>query len=325
MFKLSICIPTYNRKTFLVELLDSVIPQLVDSVEIVISDNASTDGTDSLINDYCKNYKNIFYHRNEKNIGPDLNYLKSVEHAKGDYCWLFGSDDAFKEGSIARLLDEIEKKEHDVYLVDRDECDYHLNFLRKHSWLSVNNDSEYLFNSNQDWLSYFNKCNSLGAVFSFLSSIVIKKQKWEQISFDETFNGSAYSHVFMIMSMLKSNGSLKYIRDSLVLCRKDNDFFSKDGYCKRFFIDVEGYQKLSEKLFESVDVQIEFRGVLVNCTPWFRLVKLYDSACHKEWKEISERLLFFGFNFWIISFSRLVARTGLTKLAIKIKKGFDYR
>ncbi|WP_157673367.1 glycosyltransferase family 2 protein [Endozoicomonas ascidiicola] len=319
MFKLSICVPTYNRKDFLVELLDSLVPQLVDSVEIVISDNASTDETEILVNEYCKTYNNISYYRNEKNIGPDLNYLKSVEHAKGDYCWLFGSDDAFKEGSIARLLCEIEKKECDVYLVDRDECDFHLNFQRKHNWLTVDTDSEYGFNNNQDWITYFNKCNSLGAVFSFLSSIVIRKQKWDLVLFDERFIESAYSHVFMILSLLKENGSLKYISDSLVLCRKGNDFFSQEGFYKRFFIDIDGYYSLSENLFENMAVRRSFRDVLVKTTPWYRLSKLYDSIGDQDINKTTKKLLDFGFNSIILTVARVCAKIGLTKLLLKVK------
>jgi abequosyltransferase len=57
---LSICIPTYNREKYLRRLLDSIVFQkeFIDTndVEIVIADNASTDSTEELVNEYTKKY-----------------------------------------------------------------------------------------------------------------------------------------------------------------------------------------------------------------------------------------------------------------------------
>ncbi|MBR7037253.1 glycosyltransferase [bacterium] len=57
---LSICIPTYNREVYLKRLVDSIISQKefvdTDDIEIVISDNASTDSTKDMINKYINKY-----------------------------------------------------------------------------------------------------------------------------------------------------------------------------------------------------------------------------------------------------------------------------
>jgi glycosyltransferase involved in cell wall biosynthesis len=57
---LSICVPTYNREKCLRRLLDSIVFQkeFIDTndVEVVISDNASTDSTKELVNEYVKKY-----------------------------------------------------------------------------------------------------------------------------------------------------------------------------------------------------------------------------------------------------------------------------
>ena len=88
---LSICIPTYNRLPFLKELLPAILGQ-VDSgraeveVEVVVSDNASTDDTA----DYLRSLSNpcLRWWTNETNIGGDRNFLKCVAEARGEYvCW----------------------------------------------------------------------------------------------------------------------------------------------------------------------------------------------------------------------------------------------
>lgn len=69
---LSIAIPTYNGAKYIREALDSIITQLDDvdeEVEIVISDNASTDQTPEIISEYQKKYPFIKYFRNDENLG----------------------------------------------------------------------------------------------------------------------------------------------------------------------------------------------------------------------------------------------------------------
>lgn len=103
---LSICIPTYNRKDCLIQCLDSIVHQAIFSdIEVVISDNASSDGTDKIIGQYTTKYPNIVYSRNEENIGFDRNMLKVVSLASGKYCLFIGDDDAFFDESLENIVD----------------------------------------------------------------------------------------------------------------------------------------------------------------------------------------------------------------------------
>jgi glycosyltransferase involved in cell wall biosynthesis len=102
--KLSICIATYNRARFLREALDSIIYQLTSECEIVISDNASTDETQTVVSEYVGRFPNVRYYRNQSNIGLDRNFDTAVSMADGEYCWLFADDDIFKEGAVAAVL-----------------------------------------------------------------------------------------------------------------------------------------------------------------------------------------------------------------------------
>ena len=103
---LSICIPTFNRLSFLKELMPAILGQ-VDAghaeVEVAVSDNASTDGTA----DYLRSLEHprLRWWTNEVNIGGDRNFLKCVAEARGEYVWLFGDDDLMPEGSVASVLD----------------------------------------------------------------------------------------------------------------------------------------------------------------------------------------------------------------------------
>ena len=81
---LSICIPTYNRAAVLEKTLDTIVQQLDDEIEIVISDNCSTDNTEEVGRKYANKYKNIKYFRNEVNV-RDANFSLSLDRGTGLY------------------------------------------------------------------------------------------------------------------------------------------------------------------------------------------------------------------------------------------------
>ena len=96
-FLLTIAIPTYNRKNMLKRALDSIVNQLNPRVEILVSDNASNDGTDDMM---AESYPMIRYIRNKTNMGSDKNFLQCYRKAKGKYVILLGSDDRLADGAI---------------------------------------------------------------------------------------------------------------------------------------------------------------------------------------------------------------------------------
>lgn len=114
MTTLSICIPTHHgRAETLAEAIESVLaqltPELRGRVEICVSDNASEDQTAELMAGYRAAHGDLVaYHRNDRNMGAQYNILKSVEIARGDWCWLHSSDDAVAPKGLATAIDLLE-------------------------------------------------------------------------------------------------------------------------------------------------------------------------------------------------------------------------
>jgi abequosyltransferase len=106
---LTIGIATYNGQVFLSAVLDTLIGLVTDkNVEIIVSDNASVDGTASIAKDFQSRYpETIRYVRNEKNIGFDANVDNVVRQAKAPFVWLMADDDFLLPGSVDRVLDVI--------------------------------------------------------------------------------------------------------------------------------------------------------------------------------------------------------------------------
>lgn len=98
---LSICIPTYNRAEVLRDTLEhyTSCEEFDDEVELIISDNASTDATKSLCTEYAEQYKNIRYFRNKENI-MDANFYTVLNYAKGEYLKLANDCVSFNNAAL---------------------------------------------------------------------------------------------------------------------------------------------------------------------------------------------------------------------------------
>ena len=268
MIDLSICIPTYNRRDYLEAAVISVIRQINEGgferiVEIVISDNCSTDGTKEMVENIRALFKNIniCYFCSDINVGADSNYLKVVSLATGTYCWLLGSDDMIADGSLKKVLEKI-KRNNSIILFERFEGRLSdMSVIGKSHYFSSSLPDEFTFwfGSEQGYDFFLGKCNGLGAIFSYLSVIVFKREKWNSVdsSLYESFIGTAYVHTAVLFNLLKldQSSSLLYAREPLVINRTGNDGFYKNVY-SRTMLDFDGYLAIS-KLFEGSPIIAE--------------------------------------------------------------------
>ncbi len=110
---LSLCIPTYNRASYLRDSIETIVSQdafQTGMVEIVISDNASTDDTEAIGMEYAKRYANVLYFRNEKNIFND-NFPLALSRGNGTLRRLCNDTLLFREGSLGRMCDVVKRYE----------------------------------------------------------------------------------------------------------------------------------------------------------------------------------------------------------------------
>ena len=107
--KISVCIPVYNREKYIAQCIESVLAQDYKNIEIIISDNCSTDGTVDIINGYLKD-KRIRFYRNETNIGMQGNAGKLIGYTAGDWLVFLSSDDFWIDSSfLSQAVDRINK------------------------------------------------------------------------------------------------------------------------------------------------------------------------------------------------------------------------
>ena len=111
---LSICVPIYNRLSFLKMMLERFMEDkslFEKKIELIISDNCSKEDLLSCVTSFQKQGLNVFYHRQERNLGPDGNFNYCFKQAHGEYMWLLGSDDIPVSGIIKGLISHLEGKD----------------------------------------------------------------------------------------------------------------------------------------------------------------------------------------------------------------------
>jgi len=117
---LSICVPTYNRENNLRECLESLECQIKgkSEIELIISDNHSTDYTKKIVEEYSQKLDNLHYFFNEENLGFDGNTIKCIERANGNYMTLLSDEDRFIDGHIDRIISVINQRKYCLILLN---------------------------------------------------------------------------------------------------------------------------------------------------------------------------------------------------------------
>jgi O-antigen biosynthesis alpha-1,3-abequosyltransferase len=221
--KLSICIPTYNRAPYLPTALESFATQITgrDDIEIVVSDNASTDETREVVRSFEQRLPHLRYFRCDENVNFDRNFLKVVELATGEYCWVFGDDDAVRPGAVQAVMDALAEG-HDVYLTNAILYDEDWGFLEDRAALDLPGDCVFLLSDPVQRLQYCEHAAKLEAFFGFISTQIFRRELcYRSIASNQAafarFIESHFIHAWLLLNATNSGPvSLRYMAAPLV-------------------------------------------------------------------------------------------------------------
>jgi abequosyltransferase len=211
---LSICIPTYNRANYLkqslVQIQKELTSDLFSKIEVLVSDNCSTDNTSEVIDIFKSQGLDINYIRNNENLGWGMNFLQCFELANSKYVLLLGDDDVLYDNSINIIIKALQSIEIGVLTF---KC-----FGYDNDWKSERPFSfskECYFN---DSIKYI---YNIGPDITMISSCVINKD-FIDIEKIKKYPIGNFAHIHLILtSALEAKNNL-FISNYLVGAKRDN-------------------------------------------------------------------------------------------------------
>ena len=100
----SIIIPVYNTAKYIARCLDSVCSQSYKNLEIIVIDDCSQDGVDTIIKLYAEKDHRIIFSRNIVNLGNGKSRNNAINMAKGEYLLFVDSDDYIQSDMVEKLV-----------------------------------------------------------------------------------------------------------------------------------------------------------------------------------------------------------------------------
>lgn len=139
---ISVCMATYNGEKYIKEQLSSILSQLSEKDEIIVSDDSSIDKTVEIIESFKD--KRIKILKNNKFRQPNLNFENALKYSKGDIIFLSDQDDVWVENKVEIILNQLKK--YDLIVSDAFITDKKLNITNESLFSEVNSNRGILKN-----------------------------------------------------------------------------------------------------------------------------------------------------------------------------------
>lgn len=107
---ISIGMPIYNEEQFLARSLESLLSQSYPNLELLISDNASTDESARICAEFAAGHENVHYYRFDSNQGAIVNFKAVLDRAKGEYFMWASGHDLWSEDYIQRCYKAMQSR-----------------------------------------------------------------------------------------------------------------------------------------------------------------------------------------------------------------------
>ena len=233
---ISVCMATYNGEKYIKEQLLSILQQIGDNDELVISDDGSNDGTVDLINSI--NDKRIQLTTNPLKRGYSNNFTHAINKASGDIIFISDQDDVWIEGKVElmlRKLNDCQMVISDAKIVDAD-----LRVLKESHFSAMGVKKGFLIN--------FLKTRYIGACMAFRREILSKA-----LPFPKHNNFCAYDYWLAVVSEMYFQVELE--EEALIYYRRhDNNALTGGEYSTNSFA-----KKMLTRLYTLFELVLRYR------------------------------------------------------------------
>ena len=214
---LTIAIPTFNRAKKLEYLIGSILPQLNPLVEILVSDNASTDDTLELMTHLAGQNSSILYVRQSENVTVDRNIESAVINSSGEFVWLCGDDDEFEPFAIEYVLRILQSGDYATGWINCSRWDTELRECLAPKIVELDEDIP-----SADIGAVMSASNIM---FSFLSAHIIRRNLWLEIQEREKCFVPPYGDcIWMVVHLLAALNRKNFVIAKPILRQRTSNY-----------------------------------------------------------------------------------------------------
>jgi len=316
---LSICIPTFNRADKLKVIL-SRLSELIDwnLFELVIVDNASTDHTSEVVQEWVPKLKcKVVYVKNENNIGGNANILRCFEKCKTRWAWIMGDDDTPENDALDKIL---------KYLTNYSKDGLLINFSTEVMCLR---EKDIICNDLNSFLKHFDSYSNLLFIStSIYNAEVLKKHLIT--AYHYTY--SMAPHLVLVLSGLNSGtGQVVLAKDIIIKFGEVEKKEQKWSYLHLFLgmstlieipntVSREAFNNFTSKVISHVILDKMLFDYLIKyylTDPVLRKY-LFNQIVSRNYKYFPGRS--FGLRVKLLAFSLIINSDYLLKLYVKVRK-----
>jgi len=268
----SIGMPVYNGENYICEALDSLIAQSFKDFELLISDNASTDGTQSICEAYARMDKRIRYVRQPSNLGVMKNLEYVLDHSSGQYFMWAAHDDMWATNWMDTLVSQF--TEHDFSIRGA------IRFMRGHEIIRERFPSNY---SKGDYIRFFIEEETSVNARNFYMYGLFDRRKLSELGRD-ALSADDFPDFLFTFQMLQG-GNLRTIRGTYQVYRMHSENTgSKRIRCKTF---QERFARLLYSVHPTAHYLQYIAAAPANVKPLIALlapIKHADNQVHLWWR-----------------------------------------
>ncbi len=211
---ISVCIATYQGEKYIREQLASILCQLADDDEIIVSDDGSTDRTLDIIRQMADHRIKIVEgpHRHS----PTLNFERALQEARGEYIFLADQDDVWKPDKVQVCMQWL--KHYSCVVSDAEVTDHQLRLLHPSLYALMGVRPGRLYNT--VWKNGYTGC-----CMAFRRNVLEASLPFPQdIPMHDIWIGNVAAYQY----------NVKFISEKLVLFRRHDHVISCNGKGSRF-------------------------------------------------------------------------------------------
>jgi glycosyltransferase involved in cell wall biosynthesis len=276
----SVCVPQYNRTSFLVEACRSIAAQSFQDFEVCISDDCSTDGREQELLSYLEQSGlRYVWARQNKNRRYDGNLRSAIALARGEYCFLLGNDDAMATAeTLARVAALLQTHRPTLAI-----CNY-ADYRSGEPYLRVRDGD--LGRGPEAAVELFRHV-------SFVSGVILRRAECHAESTDR-WDGSEMYQMYLTCRLLAAGGNCLGIAD--IVTRKDIAIAGEtvDSYARRPRLDP---CPIEERKLNLVWIPRLVSGAI---EPYVE-----PAALSRLNRRVAGQLLRFTYPFWLFEYRRI--------------------